>query len=79
MITKQCPLCNQNFNTENSKKIFCCKGHKDTFSKLKTGKQKETVLAAKKKGQTKVFAKNKKNNRKSCRIAKRSLIDKPKG
>jgi D-alanyl-D-alanine carboxypeptidase (penicillin-binding protein 5/6) len=51
----------------------------EKFMAKKTGKQKKAVLAAKKKGQTKVFAKNKKNNRKSCRIAKRSLIDKPKG
>jgi serine-type D-Ala-D-Ala carboxypeptidase (penicillin-binding protein 5/6) len=51
----------------------------EKFVAKKTGKHKEKVLVVKKKGQTKVFAKNKNGNRKSCRIAKRSLIDKPKG
>jgi len=51
----------------------------EKFIAKKTGKKKETVLAAKKKGQRKIFAKNKKGNRKSCRLAKRSLIEKHKG
>jgi len=49
------------------------------FIAKKTGKQKKAVLTAKKKGKTKIFAKNKKGSRKSCRIAKRGVIDKHKG
>jgi D-alanyl-D-alanine carboxypeptidase (penicillin-binding protein 5/6) len=45
----------------------------------KTGKQKKAVLTAKKKGNTKIFAKNKTGNRKSCRMAKRGVIEKHKG
>jgi serine-type D-Ala-D-Ala carboxypeptidase (penicillin-binding protein 5/6) len=55
------------------------KSKPDNIITKKTGKQTGTVLTAKKKGKTKIFAKNKKGNRKSCRIAKRNLIDKPKG
>jgi len=49
MITKECLLCHFSFDTENSKRMFCCKGHKDTFSKLKMGIQKTHYIPGKRK------------------------------
>ena len=51
----------------------------DKFIAKKTGKQKKSVLVAKKKIRTKVIAKHKKANKKGCNIAKRGLIEKPEG